>query len=556
MRPLLYLEYRQLINSIKNLARHPKRLIPAILIIAWITSWMMQGAITFSDNDKSSLTPNLNVISFIPIELIHTIVFITLCVGTFLVIYGAFSSSILAFTIAHIDFLFPTPVKRKYVLLTKLIKDYLKYFLWVGFFFIVIGLPTLNSIGVNFFPLGIVSIISTSLLMILVVNISHTLNIIYTFGFEKLKQSGLIFKIVLVVLFSSILIISIVEYIFTGDSFAGRIMSSDSIVVRTIFAPIGWTTDLILSPLLGITDDGYNSLFWLFVISFISFLVLISRKENVYEPSLGISVKTARRQNALKYGDIASIRLDEMREKGVVKPDGFSITPFGVGAIALFWKYLIQKYRISKKQIIFMVAIPFLAMYLITVFAKTETAIRAMQYMPIILLYIVWILSITVHAELGSELRHANIIKSMPIAPWKVMLAQISGGTFYITFGTLFFALAMVVVIPQTRNEYLLASLSIAPSLCFVSISAMTLAGILYPNTGDVAQNYISGMVGFVFISLAAFPTMVLIIFYQWLPIFTLPIQALTIIIANLLYAGGWIALSGIAFKKYDPTSA
>lgn len=36
MRPLIYLEIRQLINGIKSVTRSPKRLIPTVIILVWV----------------------------------------------------------------------------------------------------------------------------------------------------------------------------------------------------------------------------------------------------------------------------------------------------------------------------------------------------------------------------------------------------------------------------------------------------------------------------------------------------------------------------------------
>ncbi len=127
MKPLLYLEYRQLVNAIKNTLRSPKRLIPALVIGAWVISWFLQSVLIFSGNGpRAGLVPRLWHVSEIPTDLIRVMVFLCVSVGSVLVIYIAFNSGMMVFSLAQVDFMFPTPISRKKVLLYKLVNDYVK----------------------------------------------------------------------------------------------------------------------------------------------------------------------------------------------------------------------------------------------------------------------------------------------------------------------------------------------------------------------------------------------------------------------------------------------
>ena len=87
--------------------------------------------------------------------------------------------------------------------------------------------------------------------------------------------------------------------------------------MNVVLAPVKWCSTLVLTPLIGFTgSEGWLQLGSLLGLSLASGLLLLSRKENIYEPSLGISVKLARRRAAARSGDYSLMREEAMREKG------------------------------------------------------------------------------------------------------------------------------------------------------------------------------------------------------------------------------------------------
>lgn len=552
LKPLLYLELRQLINSIKNTARSPKRLIPMLIFGAWIFSSMIQSLLIMSGNISSN-SPRFDLLQQININMIETGVFLFFAIGSVLVLYSAFSSGIMIFSLAHIDFLFPTPISRRSVLIVKLLRDYVKYGFYVAFFFMIIGSPIFGALHVSIIPWGFISIAAVLALLLFVVNLAHTINIVFTFGFERLKQAGLMIKAALVAALLVLIGYGIYQYITTGDSYASLLSAANSPIGNIIFAPAKWTAILFLAPLLGVTSDGWINLIMLWGLAAGSFLLLLSRRENIYEPSLGVSVKYAKKRQAMRSGDYSSVRISDLQEKGTRRASGFHVPPFGRGAVALVWKNLLLKYRVSRAQAALMIVMPLVAIYMVQRFVGPKDRFM-LQYLPFGLLYIIWILSMTAQAEMRSELKQANILKSMPIAAWKVILAQNISAVAYLTAGVAAFAVSIWAFIPETRPDLLLLCSISAPFFAFANVSAMSISSILYPDMRDISQNYIFGMVGFLLIAIAALPTLVLggIL---W-GVFRLPwyITAACISVANIIVGAAGISIAGLLFRKFDPT--
>lgn len=521
-------------------------------MIAYVVSMLIQGLVMCSGG-VTPRQPNFGVLQAINLDIVEMLLFVILSVGCIIMIYNAFNSGALVFSIAHIDFLFPTPISRRHVLLIQLIKDYIKYGFYVTFLYLFLGGSIYGALGVRMLPWGLVSIAGLTAMLMTVVNIAHTINIMFTFGFERLKQAGLIIKALLIAGPVAAVAYGLYQYTLTGSAYAGVLWVLNSSVINIIFAPARWCATLIMAPLMDMTAEEWRLFAQLWVLAFASFALLMSRKENIYEPSLGISTSMARRRLAMRQGDFAGIRMAAMREKGTKRISGVEIPPFGAGATALLWKSLLLRYRLSKSQLVLMLILPLVLVYAVRRIAGGHVEM-ILFYLPFVLLYVVWLLSMTAPNEVRAELKQANILKSMPIAAWKIMLAQTLNTVIYLTAGVLVFSAAMWAIIPETRGQTLLACLIGAPFLGFANVSFTGIAGLLYPDARDISQNYISGLLSFLLVSIAVIPTIVITIVCVYVIKTSYYVTAIAASIGNIALGAAGVTISGLIFRRYDPT--
>ncbi len=274
MKPLLYLEIRQFLNSLKNTARSPKRLIPALIIAACFFSWFLNMALLLtgaSQFGRHNLSRIINAPEHAPI--FHAGAFLLLCFGSLAVMYQAFSSGSMIFSIAHIDFLFPTPISRRSVLLIKLIKDYLKYAFWIAFFVTFMGMPATAAMRLSLFPGGLLSIAALTAYMLFIVNLAHTVNIVFTFGYERLRQVGRAIKLVLGLTIVSALALAGFQYMQSGgDCYLSVVCAADSPVIKTVFMPADWCASLAIAPLVPPSYADLTHLGLLWVLAAASFV--------------------------------------------------------------------------------------------------------------------------------------------------------------------------------------------------------------------------------------------------------------------------------------------
>ena len=222
--------------------------------------------------------------------------------------------------------------------------------------------------------------------------------------------------------------------------------AANSPIIKYVFAPADWCATLFVAPLRGATNKDIAYLFILIALAILSFFVLLSRKENIYEPALGVSVKFAARRSAIRSGDYVGVRTDMLKEKGATRAGRLAIPPFGQGAMAILWKSLLLRYRMSVTQLLMMIVLPAVMVYVFKTALQIE---QPLHYLPFVLVYVVGILSTIAPSEMRSELKQANILKSMPIAAWKVMLVQAVNSTIYLTLGACMFAVSMLVLVPE-----------------------------------------------------------------------------------------------------------
>jgi len=553
LKPLLYLEIRQFVNSLKNTLRSPKRLIPALIMAACFFSWALNMALVTAGLGRPSahgLGATIGTSEYA--EMIRAGAFLLLCFGSLAIIYQAFASGSLVFAIAHIDFLFPTPIPRRSVLLVKLGKDYLKYAFWVTFFVAFLGLPTVAAMNLSLFPYGLLSIAALTAYLLFIVNISHTINIVFTFGFERLRQARRLVKFVLALVVISAMALGVYQYGSSGQLSLGLRGAAGSPIIQTIFAPAAWCADVVVAPLMPPRDTDIAHLGLLWLLAGASFVLLMSRRENIYEPSLGVSVRAIRVRQAMRSGDAVALRVQMMREKGRTSAGLLVIPPFGRGAVALLWKGLLMRCRMSWNQIVAMLVLPPLVSYLMQRCIPLDEVLR---FLPVILIYMSFILSITVQPQVRAELKHANILKAMPVSPWKVMLVQAINGSVYLAAGILVFAASLWLFVPAARGELLEACAVGSPFLGFACISATIIPALMYPDMRDSAQNFFSNLIGFMLISVAIVPTIVIGVVLIGLLKVSYYVALFPLCAVNALIGAAGVAVSGAIFRRFDPTS-
>jgi hypothetical protein len=551
LRPLIYLEFRQLANSIKSLLRSPKRLIPGLIIAIWVMGVLAQNMLTMIGVVPPPLPAgHLFVRQAIPVDIIWAIVFAALAITAGAVVYTALSEGLLIFAPAHIDFLFPTPVQRRNVLVMKLLQDYGKYGFYSGMFFAVLGSPLYHIMNVPVYPDVFLAWLGTLFLIVFVLNVTHTLNIVVTSGGGRRRLAASLVRLGLAGCILVLCATVVAKFVWTSDVFSSIVTSIRSGVLPKLLAPITWATDIILVPVRGLVDERVE-LFWLFLLAVASTLVLLTREEDIYEPSLGVSARVAKVRSAIRSGDVTGARIHAIGWRGRGSYARSPVPAFGRGAVALLWKSIVVRLRTSGVRLLVIMSVP-VVISIIIGSALKELEVRRVVH--VVLPYVAWILALMGQQEFRGELRLSNITKSMPVSPAGFIIAQVVYEWLPILVVSGVSAVSLLVFVPDIEPDHLAIAAMVSAAFGFSCTSLVSIPVILYPNAGDKTQDLISHFIGFTLVGFALVPTAVIWIMSGFFDLGTV-LASVLIVLVNALISTAAIMIAAHLFARFDPTS-
>jgi len=550
LKPLIYLELRQLANSIRNVARSPKRLIPALIIGAWLIAVIINNLLMLFGVSSPTLSSHV-MLSRFPYENIWTAIFLFMTVMAGSIIYSSLREGLLIFTPAHIDFLFPTPISRRSVLVVKLLRDYVKYAVIIAFVLTVVGSPFYSEFRISPYPAIIFSWFGTFFLVVALINVTHTLTIVTTFGIQRFRFAPALIKLVVLGIALILIGTAAVHFARTGDALASLAASARTEAAKVLLAPVAWCTDLILAPVAGgVIYENREQLIWLFLLALGSLVVLLARPENIYEPSLGISVRMARIKAAIRAGDLTTVRIQTHGVK-VRKYAAPPVRPFGRCASAMLWKNLVVCLRAPGRMLVLLLVAPPLAAVAIGAFVH-QTALLTMS--PLMIPYAAWMLALVAEQELRSELRQANIIKAMPVSAFRLIAVQVLYQWLMIAAVVSVAGLSVYLAIPQADPAVVGLSVIGSLALGFSIVAALSIPVLLYPNARDWTQAFITQLFSLFLTSIVFLPSLglgaALVLSHVSLTVVGAAVAAL-----NLALGLAALAIAGALFRKFDPTS-
>ena len=546
MRPLFYLHYRLIVNSIKYTLRTPRRLIPTLVVVLWLVQ-----SITFSI--VWLIAPPYGVkisLGSMKLEQIWAVVFIGLTAAVIMITYSALRDGLLVFMPPHIDFLFPAPVSRRVVLVMKLLNDYGKHALYAaGGALVLLQVYVLLSKA----PMTAATAwLGAVLLLVFVTNATHLLNIVTAYGAMRLRIAARFFKVALVLVAAGLIASAVTNFIWSGDVTVSLTRSVHNDVARFLLAPVVWCTNLVVGRMPNVAYRPVLDLLWLFLLAVGSFVVLIRRPENFYEPSLAVSARVARIRAAVQTGDWSTVRMERRRDTSGARSAGLWIPPFGRGAVALVWKYILVQYRRMGWSLLALFVLPPLTAYAVNSLIRDK---NMLSHAPYGILFVVWGFIFAAQQDLRSELRQADVIKSMPIRGIKIVLAQTFGQWLQLAAFVGIAGLSIYKLIPEADKEALTLVLVGSLSLAMSCIAASGIAVLMYPDSRDRFQLMVPAFVGTIFVSMALIPSIAVLVVLLALHESILMLAS-ALVVLNFILA--WVALyiAGELFDRLDPTSS
>lgn len=546
-RALFYLEYRQLVNVIRLTLRTPKRLIPVVLMILWLLFVILMQVLVHQTGGKSHPLPMMGLV----MEMAQSGLLIFTILLSLYVINRSFSESLVIYSPAEMDVLIAMPIERRLVMGLKLGSLYAKFGFYLALMGMFVGMQSVESVG--YAPvLALVAWLALVLYSIVIINISTVINLIVAHaGAEKRWQRTLVLGLTL----GLVLLVGVTFYAAygrTGDAMAAFAALIRQPVLVTLAAPAVWASGMALSMLQGWQPAFAWQMPVLALLALVTTLMVLSRRENPYEPSLAISARKALIRMAVKSGDLGKVRAQMMSNR--VKSAATLIAPFGRGATAILWKNMLVSARVSRSALIAVtIIVPTVALIGRATIKDKGLLEFAPEVMTGIALYMSWVLAMLMQQMLRGDLKQVNILKPMPISPWWLMVAETANaglmvwGFIWLLFGSAVFLLG------APASDLMIVSGLALPFVAYASICSQTTVAVLYPNWGDMSQQWIANLMSMLLTVLSVGPP-VAVGAIMWALHVPPAIMASAVIATSLALAAGGITLGAATYRSHDPT--
>ncbi|MBW3623136.1 MAG: putative ABC exporter domain-containing protein [Armatimonadetes bacterium] len=489
MRALFFLITRQWKGAITNTLRSGIRTLFGILGVAWIFGHITLGIITVSHGRELPFQPVL------PLPVIQAVLLFMLALPAYAVLLEGFKGGLVTFTAADVDFLFSMPLPQRLVLAFRLVLQSAQLLGWITLGTLGISPYLAQLIGANVWDLIWRGIVATFLCFLFLLSIAHAVYILYAYRIRASERLNLAVKAF------GILGISFLLFLVAQDAMTGETPWQQAVrvfnhpVVRALLFPVTLATDLIMSAHPLYEERTMSRLLLLLALGVGGVLAMLGQRENVYEPSLGVSLRKSRLRNAFRSGGISAARMEMIREgqwKG--GSGGLALPDLGPGWRALVWKSL---------QI--WLHAPWTGLFVITLVA-VGIPLLLYRYLPaegrmvvvvapaMVWVYITWMAGVGVFQQIRNELSQGDFLKLLPLPAWQVVL-----GLVFIPIGaytvTLWVSLAAFGILFREIPQPILGPLAVLGPLMMAALSLYhAMVAFLFPRKKDPMSQLLAGL--------------------------------------------------------------
>ncbi|MBU7016749.1 MAG: hypothetical protein HXS44_04525 [Theionarchaea archaeon] len=485
MKALLYLNVHLFKNKLMSITRNPKQVAP-FLVVAFLFLFMsVANFILFRDLTFVALPFSS--------QMVKPYVFTFLVIATwFLIIYFS-GRNMLIFSLSEIDFLFPSPLKRKTLLLNRILTNYALYFFFIlGFS----GYALFNSslmFGFSFWRRAIFIWIAAMSTVVLAINIGLIISLVIS-RFSELKQSRFRWVPLCVLL---IFAGALSAYTFwlnrEGVPLIDAVITAfNSSVVKGFMIPPGLAADVAVSWTLTV-DVGLKIVFLVFLCA-ITLWGILSVETHFYETAETISRQRWEQREKLK-------RLQVVVSEPFARRM-FKVHPFGWKSTVLIWKNLVGATRDARNL--------FTAAVFVVLYAFIFT--RYFGIGAIFSFFIALIVVQGIRWDFREDLRRIEIIKLIPDSNSRIVLSEIAVTTFLsIVFSYSYVFVSYLLSSPDRLNVPLGFTLGFLPLFCMIVVVVYNITALYYPQQ----DQRVVGMVGMLCASVVCVPLVILVIFFS-----------------------------------------
>lgn len=531
MKALLYLNVHILKNTILKFLKDPKTVIPGLFMIGMFS---IPVVVLFTFEFPQFPFPYTT-------ETVKPILFSFFSFITWVTIIHSTTKSTLVFSLPEIDFLFPSPLNRKTILLNRLIINYLKIagqYLALGGVMLFIFSSVFNFV---FWPRILFLWTSIVLIMVFASNIGDLISLMSSHYSELNRKRNRKMIIVGAALFVSGVFLYVYWLTLQGIPVIDAVINAlNSSVVRAIMYPMAAAADIAVAwqftPLIGV------KIFFLVIVCMGTTAGVLSVETHFYEASETTSREIWESVQKIKQRDVV---VSESFIRKIQKMR--TIHPFGNKATAIIWKNMVGLLRDIRTLIptVFMAAIFFVIM-----------VVRGGEFYSAIFLlfFLVFITSGYIRWDFRQDLKRIEIIKLVPDSNMKIVASEIAVPCIVSTLISYIFLLLTYFMFPSVEFKILLTVFSAVgiPLFSVIMVSILNLSALYYPpHTTNQAVPGVLSMVGMMIV---VSPSLILGMIFLSLNMVYVGLAA--VLLVTIITAVVMLKILARKYRTYDSTTA
>lgn len=506
MKPLLFLQIRQIVNGVKRAIRSPRRLIGFLFFLLWIgggplrTLFMGRGFVSTTGPESEALMRNIHLQN--PIGVVTSAAFLVL---------GAFCTlSVLSltayrgtFNMPDVDVLFPTPIDAKTILKFRILRDSLLTILVPLIFTLIFFAPAAQAVMTLREQLSIQSVFVSIRLMYLAFLIMSASLVTLGYGItmylnrpvrgsEVQLRAAIWMTMMFPIIVIGVFLLGLHQQ-FTVESV---ITSANSPVLRVILFPAYFAANFATVP---ITHNW--AMFALSIAVFAlmitaSFQFALSQAKWLYEISSMRAAALSEMMGQMKQGAVYGSTLNRAR-KGKLRAVrlGFLNRWTPTGVMALVWRDLVVQ---ARTQGLFNLLLPIgLAIFpkvIIMIQTSEEVVTSKMGIIAIFMLHTLALAANTAQIGFAEFLKRVDTLKPLPFRSAGVALAEILGKSATAVLGAIL-GFSLAAVLYPDMVWYAIAGVIFVVPATVLNSSVTMIITVLLPDVEDPTQRSFRGLV-------------------------------------------------------------
>jgi hypothetical protein len=557
MRALFFLVACRLRNSIRRIPRNPRLALPLLFFLiigaAQLLPLVMLHQLGSHHHAPTTRVPSAALEEGGPGALIAAMRLVLL-LSVFTAILGALQEGNLFFEPSDIDFLFPSPLSRRAVLLFRMTGRYAGLFVPSVYLPLVLGgFAIAAEAGISAAALW-PGMMGSWLFLVSVANFAQV-SVLGRWSHDdsptserrrRRARNVIVAMLGGCALIGGVAVIRILTGRSYPDDFRGLLRLINGPAVTVALAPLGWAAGLFRVAFKGWTIRSAGRLTGLFGIAALSVVALYGRERDFYDGAPELSSRRARTQTALRTGDTGAL-LAQMAQDGTLAR-GRTLPAVGGGARALLWKDLIGLTRTPARgwtNLLLIAVFP----ALIGLAAERKTGLSLL----------LWVLAFSLQMSgvflsgIRNVARRADLTKTLPITPIRFLAAELALPVAQLTLLG-WFSLTILILTGSATGSIVPITYIFFPSLAALLIVIQTALVLLYPQRNDAAQGAVSNLLGFAASVAALVPAAIIGLVLHFLGA---PYLVLGLVggVVNLVMTATALAATARLWARFEPTA-